>query len=71
MRRAPPQSRSLAMGAYVAFMDIALGLTTPMAGALAGATGISSIYLAGTITVALALVIALRLLSENSDIQRR
>ncbi|EMC6787416.1 TPA: arabinose transporter [Klebsiella pneumoniae] len=71
VRRAPPQSRSLAMGAYVAFMDIALGLTTPMAGALAGAKGISSIYLAGTITVALALVIALRLLSENSDIQRR
>ncbi|EIY2760918.1 arabinose transporter [Klebsiella pneumoniae] len=63
VRRAPPQSRSLAMGAYVAFMDIALGLTTPMAGALAGAKGISSIYLAGTITVALALVIALRLLS--------
>ncbi|EOW2372615.1 MFS transporter [Cronobacter sakazakii] len=71
VRRAPPQSRSLAMGAYVAFMDIALGLTTPMAGALAGAKGISSIYLAGTITVALALVIALRLLSENSDIQCR
>ncbi|MFH2256082.1 MFS transporter [Enterobacter sp. KE9933] len=71
VRRAPPQSRSLAMGAYVAFMDIALGLTTPMAGALAGAKGISSIYLAGTITVALALVIALRLLSENSDTQRR
>lgn len=71
VRRAPPQSRSLAMGAYVAFMDIALGLTTPMAGALAGAKGISSIYLASTITVALALVIALRLLSENSDTQRR
>ncbi|PAT50201.1 hypothetical protein CJU41_00965 [Pseudomonas aeruginosa] len=65
VRRAPPQTRSLAMGAYVAFMDIALGLTSPLAGALAGARGIGSVYLAGAITVALALLIALRLLSNN------
>ncbi|TWG79492.1 MFS transporter [Cupriavidus gilardii J11] len=58
VRRAPPQTRSLTMGAYVAFMDIALGLTSPLAGALAGAHGIGSVYLAGGITVALALVIA-------------
>ncbi|WAL82162.1 arabinose transporter [Pandoraea sp. XJJ-1] len=61
VRRAPPQTRSLAMGAYVAFMDIALGLTSPLAGALAGVQGIGSVYLAGAITVALALIIALRL----------
>ncbi|MGP2888450.1 arabinose transporter [Serratia marcescens] len=66
VRRAPPQTRGLVMGAYVAFMDIALGLTSPLAGALAGAQGISSVYLAGAITVALALVIALRLLSDDS-----
>lgn len=65
VRRAPPQTRSLAMGAYVAFMDIALGLTSPLAGALAGAQGIGSVYLAGGITVALALVIAFRLLSDT------
>lgn len=63
VRRAPPQTRSLAMGAYVAFLDIALGITSPLAGALASARGIASVYLAGAITVALALVIALRLLS--------
>ncbi|MBC3948608.1 arabinose transporter [Pseudomonas folii] len=62
VRRAPVQTRSLAMGAYVAFMDIALGLASPLAGALAGAQGIASVYLAGAIAVALALFIALRLL---------
>lgn len=65
VRRAPPQTRSLTMGAYVAFMDIALGLTSPLAGALAGAHGIGSVYLAGGITVALALVIAFRLLPDR------
>lgn len=63
VRRAPPQTRGLAMGAYVAFMDIALGVTSPLAGALAGGQGIAAVYLAGATVVALALVVALRLLS--------
>ncbi|WP_245153801.1 arabinose transporter [Allopusillimonas ginsengisoli] len=62
VRRAPPQTRSLAMGAYVAFMDIALGTTSPLAGALADAQGISAIYLAGAVAVSLALIVALKLL---------
>lgn len=62
VRRAPPRTRSLAMGAYVAFLDIALGITSPAAGALAGKWGIASVYLAGAIAVGLALVVALRLL---------
>jgi len=62
VRRAPPQTRSLAMGAYVAFLDIALGITSPAAGAWAGAWGIGSVYLAGAVAVGLALVVALRLL---------
>lgn len=62
VRRAPPQTRGLAMGAYVAFMDISLGITSPLAGALAGAYGISSVYLAGAAAVALAFVVALVLL---------
>jgi len=65
VRRAPPQTRSLAMGAYVAFLDIALGITTPLAGALAGARGMGSIYLAGAIAAVLSLGIALRLLADT------
>lgn len=65
VRRAPPQTRSLAMGAYVAFLDIALGVTSPLAGALAGAKGVGSVYLAGAVAVALALLIAVKLLSTK------
>ena len=32
VRRAPPQSRGLAMGAYTVFLDVALGLRQPGAG---------------------------------------
>jgi len=63
VRRAPPQTRGLAMGAYVAFMDISLGITSPLAGALAGALGVGSVYLAGAGAVALSLVVALMLLT--------
>jgi MFS family permease len=66
VRRAPPRTRSLAMGAYVAFLDIALGATSPLAGLLAGAQGIASVYLAGAVVVALALVVAVRLLLSPS-----
>ena len=63
VRRAPPQTRSLAMGAYVAFLDIALGVTSPLAGVLAGVWGIASVYLAGAVAAALALIVALRLMT--------
>lgn len=62
LRRAPPQSRSLAMGAYVAFLDLALGITSPLAGGLANAAGVEAVYLAGAIAVALSVSVALRLL---------
>lgn len=62
VRRAPAQTRSLAMGAYVAFLDIALGITSPLAGAMAGAWGMASIYLAGATAAALSLIVAWRLL---------
>lgn len=62
VRRAPPQTRSLAMGAYVAFLDISLGITSPLAGMLAGARGIGSVYLASAAAVALSAIMALVLL---------
>lgn len=62
VRGAPPQSRGVAMGAYVAFLDISLGSTGPAAGAIASATSVSTVYLAGAVTVALSAVVAVYLL---------
>jgi len=62
IKRAPAQSRSLAMGAYVAFLDISLGISIPLAGVLAGMAGVASVYLAGAATVALSVIVALVLL---------
>ena len=62
VRRSPPQSRGAAMGAFVAFLDISLGITGPAAGAIASAGGVSTVYLAGAAAVALAAVVAIVLL---------
>lgn len=64
VRRAPPQSRGVAMGAYVAFLDISLGITGPAAGALAGIWGVGAVYLVGAAAVALSLLVAVRLLAN-------
>ncbi|MDP9901990.1 arabinose transporter [Variovorax ginsengisoli] len=61
VRRAPPQARGVAMGAYVAFLDISLGITGPAAGWIAADAGVGSVYLAGAVTVALSLAVALHL----------
>jgi MFS family permease len=58
VRRSPPQSRGAAMGAFVAFLDISLGITGPAAGAIASAGDVSTVYLAGAAAVALAAVVA-------------
>jgi len=57
VRRAPPQSRGLAMGAYTAFLDVALGL-------IAGSAGLGAVFLASAVVVLGAALIALRLLSK-------
>jgi MFS family permease len=51
VRRAPPQSRGLAMGAYTVFLDVALGFGSPMLGLLAGWRGVGSVFLASAILV--------------------
>jgi MFS family permease len=66
VRRAPPQTRSLAMGAYVTFLDLSLGIASPLAGALAGAWGIQTVYLAGAVVVALSLIVAFKLLPASA-----
>jgi MFS family permease len=62
VRGAPPQSRGAAMGAYVAFLDLSLGVTGPAAGAIANAAGVNAVYLAGAIAVASSAIIAIVLI---------
>jgi len=64
VRRAPPQSRGLAMGAYTAFLDVALGLGSPALGLIAGSAGLGAVFLASAVVVLGAAPIALRLLSK-------
>jgi len=66
VRRAPPQSRSLAMGAYTVFLDVALGFGSPALGLLAGWTGLGSVFLASAIVVLGAAVVAGWLLHASS-----
>ena len=62
VRRAPPQNRGAAMGAFMAFLDISLGVTGPAAGAIASAASVSTVYLAGAGAVALAAIVAVVLI---------
>jgi MFS family permease len=64
VRRAPPQSTALAMGAYTACLDLALGLGTPALGLLAVHAGLGAVFLASTAVILLATVVALNLLRQ-------
>jgi MFS family permease len=66
VRRAPAESRGLAMGAYTAFLDLALGLANPALGLVAGVAGLGSVFLAGALIVVASAVVAARLLSANT-----
>ena len=62
IRRAPPQSRGLAMGAYTACLDLALGVASPALGLIAGVAGLGAVFLASALVVLGAVAIAARLL---------
>jgi predicted MFS family arabinose efflux permease len=66
VRRAPPQSRGLAMGTYTAFLDLALGFGSPVLGLMAGWAGLGSVFLASALVVLCAAAIAARLLRAPS-----
>ena len=50
--RVPPQNRGAALGLYSVFLDVALGITGPAAGLLAGALGFSAPFLFGAVATA-------------------
>src|SRR5207244_1643986 len=66
IRRAPPQSRGLAMGAYTAFLDLSLGLASPALGLIASRASLGAVFLASTLVVLCAAGIAIRLIYARS-----
>lgn len=59
VKRAPPKNRGLAMGAYTAFLDLALGIASPVLGLIASKNGIASVFLVSMISVLCAAPVAL------------
>ncbi len=66
VRLAPPEGRALAMATYTAFLDLALGLSNPVLGIVAGQTGLHSVFLMSTLVVLSAAPVAGRLLQKPS-----
>ena len=64
VRRAPAQSRGSAMGAYVIFQDVAMGLAPPLGGVLAHSAGLGAVYLAAAFGALGAAVVAAKLLRK-------
>ncbi len=65
VRRAPPESRGMAMGAYVLFLDIALGLWGPVAGYVAGVWNLATVYGLAAVVMAGGVLVAQRLLMQD------
>jgi MFS family permease len=66
VRLAPPDSRGLAMGAYTAFLDLALGISGPGLGLIAGAAGLDAVFLASACAAIGAAAIAVMLIRAQS-----
>jgi MFS family permease len=62
VRRAPQQSRGLAMGAYTVFLDIALGFGSPALGLVAGRFGLDAAFLVSALLALGTAAIATRLI---------
>jgi MFS family permease len=65
VRRTPPESRGLAMGAYTVFLDVALGFGTPILGLIGGWAGLGAVFLSSALVVLAGSVFAARLTSTS------
>jgi MFS family permease len=70
IRAAPPANRGLAMGAYTAFLDVALGFGTPALGFLADHAGLGSVFGASMLAAIGAAAIAAALLNKSQMLLR-
>jgi MFS family permease len=62
VQRAAPDQRGLAMGVYSMFIDLTLGLGSPVLGWLASRMGLGAIFVASAVAAVLAMPIAIRLM---------
>jgi len=62
----PPSQKGVALGAYVAFFDLALGVTAPVAGLVAGHFGYAAIYCLGALATGISAVLALSMKGQTS-----
>jgi len=67
VRSAPPQNRGLALGAYTAFLDVALGFGTPALGALSERLGLGSAFVASALAAVGTAAIAAFLMNKSQD----
>ncbi|TMV82958.1 MFS transporter [Thioclava sp. BHET1] len=59
IKRVPPANRGSAMGAFVAFLDIAYGISGPAAGFIAGQFGFAAVYFFGMVAAILGAALSL------------
>lgn len=59
MRRVAPESRGMAVGGFIAFFDLSIGLTAPLAGLLVAPYGFRAVFMAGALACLAGLVILL------------
>jgi MFS family permease len=66
VRRVPAQSRGIAMGAYTAFLDVALGFGTPTLGLLVSVAGLGAVFVVSAAAALCAAPIAACLLRTSA-----
>jgi MFS family permease len=62
VRRVSTESRGLAMAAYTACLDLALGVASPLLGLIGGLTGLRSVFLISAVAVLSGVGVALRII---------
>ena len=65
VRLAPADSRGVAMGAYTACLDIALGISGPALGLVASLAGYGAVFLVGALVVLSAAIVSIGLLGPR------
>ena len=64
VRRVEPANRGVALGAFSAFQDLAIGSTGPVLGSLAAVSGPPVVFLVGSIAAVLGAIASLAIPSE-------